>query len=121
MLFINYYSSNKLNYLYLYREESRVPSMSEIKEFITDEVVMKKVLSRQLAAVNQQALKQSGSLEKLVEFIRESFRMSWGGKNLNVIKSLDHMTKDITIPSRSGNNICNKIAVSCLYIHLNFH
>lgn len=66
-------SSNKLNYLY--SKESRVLPTNEVKEFITIQVVMK-VLSRQLAAVNQNALIQVGSLEKLVEFVQESFKAS---------------------------------------------
>ena len=61
-------------------------------------MVIKKVLSRQLAAINQQILKQNGSLEKLVDFVRESFKVSWQGKDLDAIKLLDYMTKDLTIP-----------------------
>lgn len=110
------FSSNKLNYLY---RESHTPSTNEIKEFITDEVVIKKVLSRQLAAVNQQTLKQTGSLEKLVEFVQESFKVSWRGKDLSAIKSLDYMTKNLTIPSRSGRNFCNKLSVSYLFFSFN--
>jgi hypothetical protein len=74
--------------------------------------VIKKILNRQLAAVNQNSLAQSGSLGKLVEFVRESFKAFWQGKDLNAIRSLDYITKDINIPSRSGNNICNKVTVS---------
>ena len=81
-------------------------------------MVIKKVLSRQLAAVNQQTLKQIGSLEKLVEFVQESFKVSWRGKDLSAIKSLDYMTKNLTIPSRSGRNFCNKLNVSYLFFHL---
>jgi hypothetical protein len=92
---------------------SSLPTSNEIKEIITEEVV-KKVLSRQLAAVNQYMLKQNGGLDKLIDFVRESFRISWEGKNLSTIKSLDHMTKDLKIPSRSGRNICDKLTVSYL-------
>jgi hypothetical protein len=90
---------------------SSIPSENEVKEIITEEVATK-VLNRQLAAVNQQALKQIGSMEKLIEFVQESFKVSWKGKDLNAIKSLDYMTKDLTIPSRSGKNICNKLTIS---------
>jgi hypothetical protein len=72
-------------------------------------VVVKKVLSWQLSAVNQFTLKEIGSLKRLVNFIQESFKVSWQGKNLDAIKSLDHMTKDLTIPSRSEKNFCNKV------------
>jgi len=78
-------------------------------------VVIKKVLTRQLAAVNQQTLKQTDSLAKLVEFVQESFKVSWQERDLSAIKSLDFMTKNLTIPSRSGRNFCNKLSVSYLF------
>lgn len=82
-------------------------------------MVTNKVLSRQLSAVNQQTLKQTSSLEKLVEFVQESFKVSWQGKDLSAIKSLDYMTKNLTIPSRSGRNFCNKLSVSYLFFSFN--
>jgi hypothetical protein len=67
--------------------------------------VIKKVFSRQLNAVNQNELKQVGSLEVLVEFVQESFRLSWRGKDLKAIKELDHMTKNIVVPSRWSRHL----------------
>ena len=81
------------------------PSIDEVREIITEEVVVKRVLARQLAAVNQPVLKRNGGLEKLVEFVHESFNVSWNKKDLNAIKSLDYITKDIVIPTRSGKDI----------------
>ena len=80
-------------------------SMREVKEYIDDDVT-EKILSRQLAGVNVQELKKNGGFEVLVEFTRETFRVSWGGKNLDAVKALDSITKDLIIPSRSGSNIC---------------
>lgn len=75
-----------------------------------------KVLSRQLSAVNTSKLKESG-VETLIEFVRESFKVSWRGKDLTAIKSLDRITKDLEIPSRSGRNIANFLNVSYFHIH----
>ena len=80
-------------------------STREVKEYIDDDVT-EKILSRQLAGVNVQELKKNGGFEVLVEFTRETFRVSWGGKNLDAVKALDSITKDLIIPSRSGSNIC---------------
>jgi hypothetical protein len=95
------------------RSEStrREPSQKEIKEYITEEVT-EKFLGRQLGGANLSELKNIGSFEVLVNFIRESFRVSWNGKNLEAVKLLDDMTKDLIIPSRSGNNIVNLLNVS---------
>jgi hypothetical protein len=37
--------------------------------------------------------------------IREAFKTSWDGKNLSAIKDLNRITKELTIPSRSGSKI----------------
>jgi hypothetical protein len=87
------------------------PSQKEIKEYITEEVT-EKFLGRQLGGANLSELKNIGSFEVLVNFIRESFRVSWNGKNLEAVKSLDGMTNDLTILSRSGSNIVNLLNVS---------
>lgn len=83
-----------------------MPSKSDIEQFIGETVTMK-VLSRQLAAVNISQLKDNGGFEPLVEFVRESFKVSWRGKDLQAIKSLDVITRDLKIPSRSGKDIAN--------------
>jgi hypothetical protein len=57
---------------------------------------------------------KNGGFEMLVNFVRESFKVSWGGKNLSAIKELDSMTKEMKIPSRSGSGIVNSLSVSCL-------
>ena len=82
------------------------PIKDELKEFI-GEANTTKVLSRQLAAVNLSLLKDSGVLDKLVEFVRESFKCMWNQKDLKAIKSLDRITKNLKILSRSGKNIAN--------------
>ncbi|GBB89398.1 hypothetical protein RclHR1_16070004 [Rhizophagus clarus] len=79
-------------------------SNKEIKDYI-DEHFVQKLLNRQLAAVNLSEMKKIGSFDTLIDFIRETFKVSWNGKDLSVVKNLDSMTKDIIIPFRSGNRI----------------
>ncbi len=57
-------------------------------------------------------MKDNGSLDVLTEFIRETFKVSWNGKDLVAVKNLDRITKGLVIPSRSGNNIVNTLTVS---------
>ncbi|GBC09021.1 hypothetical protein RclHR1_08550007 [Rhizophagus clarus] len=85
-------------------------SQKEIKEYV-DESVAQKILSRQLVAVNISELINNGGLVTLVDFVREAVRISWNGKNLAAIKALDRMTKELSIPSRSGSNIVNSLSL----------
>ena len=78
----------------------------EVREYIDDDI-MEKLLSCQLGGINLQELKKNREFDVLVEFIRKTFRVSWGGKNLDAVKALDNMTNDLTIPSRSGSNVVN--------------
>ena len=55
---------------------------------------------------------KNGGLDILVEFVRETFKVSWDGKNLTAVKNLDSMTKELKIPSRSGSQIVNSLLVS---------
>ena len=48
----------------------------------------------------------------MVNFVRDTFKVSWNGKNLSAVKELDNMTKALTIPSRSGNKIVDSLSVS---------
>ncbi|GBB92277.1 hypothetical protein RclHR1_19950005 [Rhizophagus clarus] len=85
-------------------------SQKEIKEYV-DKSVAQKILSRQLVAVNISELINNGGLVTLVDFVREAVRISWNGKNLAAIKALDRMTKELSIPSRSGSNIVNSLSL----------
>ncbi|GBB94788.1 hypothetical protein RclHR1_24110002 [Rhizophagus clarus] len=50
-------------------------------------------------------MKKISSFDTLIDFIRETCKISWNGKDLSAVKNLDSMTKDIIVPSRSGNRI----------------
>jgi hypothetical protein len=80
-----------------------------VNEFISEEIVTKKILKRYLEAVDIGKLRRGDTLEKLIELSRESFKVHWRGRNLNEIKSLDHLTRNLTIPSQSGLNISNSL------------
>src|SRR5690348_17117622 len=95
-----------------------MPSDNEI-EHLVGETITKTILSRQLGAVNITQLKEEGGLEILMKFVRESFKSTWNGKNLSAIKSLDTMTKDLQIPSRSGKDIANLSKVSYYILFIN--
>ena len=88
-----------------------------MNEFISEEVVIKKILRRQLAVVNTNELKKMDSLEKLIEFARETFKIHWKSKDLEAVKKLDYITKGIRIPSRSGLNIANNLTVYILIFY----
>jgi len=107
--FRNKFNSQVLAQIKEYKEVRN--DQKEIKEYITEEVT-EKFLGRQLGGANLSELKNIGSFEVLVNFIRESFRISWNGKNLEAVKLLDGMTKDLLILSRSGSNIVNLLNVS---------
>ena len=91
----------------------------EVKDYI-DEDVAEKLLGRHLGAVNLPELKNNGGFEVLVEFARETFRISWNGKNLDGVKSLDTMTKDLVIPSRSGSDVMNMLTTVSQTLCLTF-
>ena len=82
---------------------------------------MKKILRRQFAVVEINELKNTDSLEKLLKFSRESFKIHWKGKDLEAVKKLDYITKDIYIPSRSGVNISNNLMVYIYYLFFYFY
>jgi len=86
-------------------------SQKEVKEYI-DESLVQKLLSRQFVAVNISELMSNGGFDTLVDFVRETFKVSWNGKNLSAVKDLDSMTKELSIPSRSGSKIVNSLSVS---------
>ena len=92
----------KFYFILFYSESSQ--TQIEIEEYITDDIT-KKVLSRQLGAADIFELERNGGLNKLTEFVIASFKSHYNGKDVSSIKKLDHLTKDILIPSRSGKNI----------------
>ena len=88
-------------------------SLEEIRvEDYIDVNVTKKVLSRQLGAVNIYELERSDGMKDLVKFARESFKAHYNGRDNNKVKTLDYITINTRIPSRSGSNLVNELNVS---------
>ncbi|UZO19133.1 uncharacterized protein OCT59_010433 [Rhizophagus irregularis] len=85
-------------------------SQKELIDYVDEEFVQK-ILSRQLVAVNISELTRNGGFDILVDFVRETFKVSWNGKNLSAVKELDNITKELTIPSRSGNKIVDSLSL----------
>jgi hypothetical protein len=81
-----------------------------IKNFIDEDVVIN-LLKRYISATNQEELRKRGSLEKLILLVRETFKIHWRGKNIEQVKTLDNITKNIYISSRSGKNIFNTLNI----------
>ncbi len=87
-----------------YSENSLI--VTSIEDYI-DIGVTKKVLSRQLSAINIGEFEQSDRMKKLIEFVQESVRVHYNKRDNQGIKDLDQMTKDLRILSRSGSNLAN--------------
>ncbi|CAB4495951.1 unnamed protein product [Rhizophagus irregularis] len=85
-------------------------SQKELIDYVDEEFVQK-ILSRQLVAVNISELTRNGGFNTLVDFVRETFKVLWNGKNLFAVKELDNMTKKLMIPSRSGNKIVDSLSL----------
>jgi hypothetical protein len=83
----------------------------DIKNFIDENVVSNIVLKRYISATNEVELRRYGSFEKLVLLVREAFKIHWKGKNIEHVKSLDNITKDMNVPSRSGKNIASTLNI----------
>ncbi len=80
----------------------------EIDAFI-DENVVKKVLSRYIAASNRKCFEKSRNMSTIVQLVRESFRVSFNRRNIKAIKELDRLTKNMQVLSLSGQNIASNL------------
>jgi len=88
---------------------------SDINDFISREVITKRILNRYFLAVDISELPEN-SMNKLIKFSRECFRIAWEEKDetdtkifYNRIKELDRDTERLEIPSRSGKNFASLI------------
>ncbi|CAB4427921.1 unnamed protein product [Rhizophagus irregularis] len=88
------------------------PTDVEVNNFISREVILKRILSRQVSAIDFTKLSET-SLEKLVEFSRKGFKIVWSETDSSIvrekIKELDIITEGLEIPSRSGRNIASSL------------
>jgi len=86
------------------------PTSSEIKEFMTQEVV-EQILYRYLTGTDKVKLKKCGTMERLVLFVREALKIHYTKYNTKAIKELDRITIDCKVPSRSGKDIALKLSL----------
>ena len=82
----------------------------EVNEFISQAVV-ENILSRYLKGTNKRMLKSCGTMDQLVLFVREAFRVHYTAYNVKAIKKLDDITMGFKVPSRSGKNIASKLSL----------
>ncbi|CAB4493642.1 unnamed protein product [Rhizophagus irregularis] len=88
-----------------------MPSQNIIEEFISKEVVIRKVLARYFVTTNETELRRNGSLDRLVRFVQEAFKIHYKDSNKKKIKDLDVMTKDLVIPLQSGYNFASSLTI----------
>ncbi|GES79414.1 protein split ends isoform X6 [Rhizophagus clarus] len=92
--------------------ESSDPTDEEVNNFISREVVLKRILSRYVSAINFTKLSET-SLDKLIEFSRKCFKIVWvETESANIkekVKELDVITEDLEIPSRNRRNIASSL------------
>ncbi|PKB98979.1 hypothetical protein RhiirA5_430483 [Rhizophagus irregularis] len=89
-----------------------MPSQNIIEEFISKEVVIRKVLARYFVTTNETELRRNGSLDRLVRFVQEAFKIHYKDSNKKKIKDLDVMTKDLVIPLQSGYNFASSLTLT---------
>ncbi|PKB96945.1 hypothetical protein RhiirA5_433974 [Rhizophagus irregularis] len=90
--------------------QTTMPVRSEIEEFMTSEVV-EQILHRYLKGTNKAKLKKYDTMDRLVLFVREAFRVHYTKYDVKAIKELDNITMDCKVPSRSGKNIALKLSL----------
>jgi hypothetical protein len=88
-----------------------IPSQNDVDRFIDGSVVTKKVLKRHIEKTNEAELKRNGSFTRIVQFVRECFKTHYKEKDVEKVKELDVLTKDLIIPSRSGHNLASSIKI----------
>ncbi|GES91585.1 protein split ends isoform X6 [Rhizophagus clarus] len=92
--------------------ESSDPTNEKVNNFISREVVLKRILSRYVSAIDFTKLSET-SLDKLIEFSRKCFKIVWiETESANIkekVKELDVITEDLEIPSCSGRNIASSL------------
>lgn len=93
------------------REGQRTaPTTKEIEEFISQEVV-EQLLYRYLAATDKAKLKKCGTMERLVLFVIEAFKVHYVNYDVKTIKDLDRITIECKVPSKSGKNIASRLSL----------
>ena len=72
-------------------------------------MVATKVLKYYIKSTNKAKLKRNGSFVKLIQFARKCFKIHYKKKDIDKIKELDSLTKDLVIPLHSGHNLVSSL------------
>ena len=99
-----------------------MPSQNVIEQFVSKDVIIRKVLTRHIAAINEAELRHNGSLARITTFVYEAFKIHYRGgdekKITERIKELDSITKDLVISSRSEHNLASSLMVIVYYYYI---
>ncbi|KAF0416173.1 hypothetical protein F8M41_007539 [Gigaspora margarita] len=92
------------------QERQGVTSLTNknINNYINEKVTMD-VLHRFIGETNQSELKRCDAVKKLVQLIHGMFKIHWQSKNIDQVKNLDNLTKNMHVLSRSGLDIASKL------------
>ncbi|KAF0476748.1 hypothetical protein F8M41_024332 [Gigaspora margarita] len=92
------------------QERQGVTSLTNknINNYINEKVTMD-VLHRFIGGTNQSELKRCDAVKKLVQLIHGMFKIHWQSKNIDQVKNLDNLTKNMHVLSRSGLDIASKL------------
>ena len=101
---------NKLKEIRLREGQRNTPTGLEIEEFISQEVV-EEILKNYLKGTNKRKLKQCGTMDQLILFVREAFKVHYAIYDTKAIIRLNYITLDCKVPSRSGKNIASKLSL----------
>ncbi|GBB85349.1 hypothetical protein RclHR1_01190025 [Rhizophagus clarus] len=99
------------------KSERRGTTVSEVEinDFISRDVVIKRIFNRYFTAVDVSEIPEI-TMNKLIEFSKECFNIAWEGRDetntrvfYDQIKTLDKNTEVLEIPSRSGRNFASSL------------
>ena len=90
--------------------ESELTSSSKIQSpSFVDEDVTAHILKRWLSAVNMVEFRAQNSMYHLCKFVRYAFAINYSSRDTDRTKTLDRLTKDISVPSRNGKNFADNL------------
>ena len=67
------------------------------------------ILSQWLNAANMNELRAQNLIYYLCKFIQQAFIINYSSRDIEKMKTLDRLTKDIAVSSRNGKNFANDL------------
>ena len=84
------------------------PSQNELVSFV-DESVTRYALTRWLNATNLTELRLQNTMPYLRRFVRNAVAINYISRDTERTKTLDDLTRNIAVPSRSGRNVASNL------------